>query len=64
MPALRAIFLTWIVTTLIAFFVWKVSLINISASFMKGLFTAIEIILIIFGAIFLIEVLKQKKQKI
>jgi lactate permease len=62
MPALKALPITFLVTVLIAVFVWKVSFVNLSASFMKGFFTAVEIILIIFGAVFLIEVLKQKKQ--
>jgi lactate permease len=61
-PALKSIPLTWFITFIITFFIWKVSFVDISASFMKGFFTAIEIILIIFGAVFLIEVLKQKKQ--
>jgi len=61
-PAIKAMPITWLVTLIIALAIWKISFVFISASLLKALFLTIEIALIIFGAILLIEVLKQKKQ--
>ena len=61
-PAIKAMPLTYVITLLIALFVWKISLILTIASFIKGTFMAIEIMLIIFGAIFFLQILKEKKQ--
>lgn len=61
-PAIKAMPLTWLITLIIALTVWKVFFIGVGASFLKAFFMTIEIMLIIFGAVLLIEVLKQKKQ--
>lgn len=61
-PAVKAIPLTWIVVVLITLLFWKISPIFVAASFLKGLFVAIEIMLIIFGAVFFLEILKEKNQ--
>ncbi|MCA9485248.1 MAG: L-lactate permease, partial [Nanoarchaeota archaeon] len=60
--ALKAMPLVWIVTVLIGLIIWKISPVLIAASFVKGIFVTVEIILIIFGATWVIELLKEKKQ--
>tara|TARA_Y100000310_G_scaffold276772_1_gene294160 strand:- start:226 stop:1773 length:1548 start_codon:yes stop_codon:yes gene_type:complete len=62
MPAIYAMPTTWLITFLIVFFFWNTSIILTLASFIKGTFIAIEIMLIIFGAIFFIQILKEKNQ--
>ncbi len=59
--ALKAMPAVWVITVLILFFVWKVNFTWISASFLKGVFTAGEIVLIIFGAVWVVEIIKEKK---
>lgn len=61
-PALKVMPLVWILTAIIAFYIWKVSAAWIGASFIKGTFISLEIMLIIFGAVWIIEILKEKKQ--
>lgn len=61
-PAIKAMPITWLATLIISLAIWKISFTFISASFLKALFLTVEIGLIIFGAVLLIEVLKQKKQ--
>jgi lactate permease len=56
--AIKAMLYTWITTVLIAYFVWQMPLIWISAATFKGIFVALEIILIIFGAILLLKLLE------
>ncbi|PIN88875.1 lactate permease [Candidatus Pacearchaeota archaeon CG10_big_fil_rev_8_21_14_0_10_34_76] len=58
----KAMPLVWLITTLSILFAWKVAPILIAASFIKGFFIAIEIMLIIFGAVWVIALLKEKKQ--
>ncbi|MBS3085866.1 L-lactate permease [Candidatus Pacearchaeota archaeon] len=60
-PALKAMPLVWFITACAAFVFWQLSLGWIGASFIKGFFIALEIILIIFGAVWVIEILKKKK---
>ena len=48
----------WLATAAIAALVWKMPLVNIAASSLLGLGKALDIILIIFGAILLLNVLK------
>lgn len=60
--ALKTMPLVWLTTAVIAFFVWRLDIIWISASFIKGTLIALEIMLIIFGAVWIIEILKKKKQ--
>ena len=61
-PALYSMPITYIVTLLIGLFIWKISPILISASFIKGFLISIEIMLIIFFAVFFITILKEKHQ--
>lgn len=56
--AIRVMPLTWMVTIAIAFFIWKMPILWITAATIKGFFIAIEIILIIFGAILLLKLLE------
>ncbi len=55
--------LVWLITLLIVLSIWHLNPLLISASFVKGALIAIEIMLIIFSAIWLIAIL-QEKQKI
>ena len=48
----------WLATAAIAALVWKMPLVNIAAASLLGLGKALDIILIIFGAIFLLNILK------
>mmetsp|Transcript_606 Transcript_606/g.435 ORF Transcript_606/g.435 Transcript_606/m.435 type:complete len:524 (-) Transcript_606:161-1732(-) len=61
-PVLKAMPLVWFVCVVLAFFVWQVESVLIVATFVKGTFIAIEIMLIIFGALFVLGVLKEKHQ--
>tara|TARA_Y100000310_G_scaffold340625_1_gene437114 strand:- start:2024 stop:3571 length:1548 start_codon:yes stop_codon:yes gene_type:complete len=61
-PAIYAMPFTWLITLLIVLFFWQIPIILTLASFIKGTFIAIEIMLIIFGAIFFIQILKEKNQ--
>tara|TARA_Y100000310_G_scaffold327843_1_gene394816 strand:+ start:5762 stop:7315 length:1554 start_codon:yes stop_codon:yes gene_type:complete len=61
-PAIKAMPLTYLITIILAIFIFNTSLILLGASFIKGTFIAIEIMLIIFGAVFFIEILKEKGQ--
>lgn len=49
----------WLVTALIGYFVWGMGANWIFASSFKGIFTAFEIILIVFGAVFLLDVMRK-----
>lgn len=51
--------ITWILTVLIALIYWQVSPLIILASSIKGVLIAIEILLIILGAIFFLNVMKE-----
>jgi lactate permease len=42
----------------LTFFVWEIKVVFLSASFLKGLFVATDILIIIFGALFFLEVMK------
>jgi len=56
--AVHAMPITWLVTVFIASLVWKMPISWISAATAKGSFIAIEIILIVFGAILLLKLLE------
>jgi len=57
-PAKRAMPLVYLVAALIAFFAWDISLVNLIASSIQGLFITFNILYIIFGAILLLNTLK------
>lgn len=61
-PAIKAMPLVWFLTVLISVLIWKINSTLITASFIKGIFITLEIMLIIFGAIWLLELLKKKRQ--
>lgn len=58
-PAKRAMPVTLAVTIVLALFVWDMSLGRVSASMIQGLMVTISVLWIIFGAIFLLNTLKQ-----
>ena len=58
-PAKRAMPVTLAVTVVLALFVWEMSLGRVSASIIQGLMVTLSVLWIIFGAIFLLNTLKQ-----
>ncbi len=58
MPAIKAMPITFVITFLLTFFFWKVTSVVIAAVAVKALLIAFEILLIVLGAILLLEVLK------
>lgn len=58
---LKVSVLTLIIYTLLAIFYWQILPIYLYTSYGKGLFVAIDIFLIVFGAIFFLEILKDLK---
>ncbi len=58
-PAIKAIPLVWALVLVISVTIWKVDTIYIPASFIRGALMALEIMLIIFGAVWVLEVLKK-----
>ncbi|MEK6844093.1 MAG: L-lactate permease [Nanoarchaeota archaeon] len=59
-PAIKVMPLVWFITLLIVLLFWKLSSILILASFVKGVLLSLEIILIIFGAVWIIEIMQEK----
>ena len=59
MPAIRAMPIAWALTLILAIVYWQVPAGVIAGSHIKGLATTFDIILILIGAIFMLEVLKQ-----
>lgn len=57
-PARRAMPLVFLVTAVIGYFVWHMSLTRIVASTLQGLLVTVSVLWIIFGAIFLLNTLK------
>ena len=58
-PASRAMPISYVVAALLAFFVWKVTAVQIAAASVKGLVIAAELLYIIFGAILLLNTLEE-----
>lgn len=58
-PASRAMPITYIVAALLALFVWQVPFVNVAAASVNGLVDALELIFIIFGAILLLNTLRE-----
>jgi len=58
MPALYAMPLIYIITLIIAMLVWQMDSAWIAAASVKGFFSALELILIIFGALLLLNIMK------
>lgn len=53
--------LSLLLTIILAVFYWQILPVYLSASIIKGLFVALDIFIIIFGAIFFLEILKATK---
>jgi len=60
-PAKQAMPVVYILAIVIAFFAWKISIIQIIASSIQGLFITFDILYIIFGALLLLNFLKHSK---
>lgn len=58
-PASRAMPLSFIITAVVAFVVWQVPMNQIAAASGKGLMTVVNILFIVFGAILLLNTLKE-----
>ena len=58
-PASRAMPISYLVAVVLAFFVWKISAVQIAAASTKGLIVAAELLYIIFGAILLLNTLEE-----
>ncbi|WP_419766269.1 MAG: L-lactate permease [Arcobacter sp.] len=58
LPAKKAMPIVYVVTTLVAFYIWEVSFTRILASSIQGLLITIAVLWIIFGAILLLNTLK------
>ncbi len=58
-PAKRAMPLSFLITVLVSLFVWEVPGNQIAAASIKGITTALEVLLIVFDAILLLNALKE-----
>jgi len=61
-PAIKTMPLAWLITAIILLTLWKLSPTSVAASFIKGALLTIEILLIIIGAIWLLEIMKEKRK--
>ncbi|GAB2538883.1 L-lactate permease [Gracilibacillus alcaliphilus] len=59
MPAMKAMPISLLVTGVLAFFYWKVSFVQISASIIEGVLIGVSILYIVFGAILLLNTLQK-----
>ncbi len=57
--AKKGMFYSFIITILIAFFGWQMGAVEITAASFKGVLTALEVGVIVFGAVLLLNVLKE-----
>src|SRR5699024_9479399 len=57
--AKKGMFYSFIITILIAFFGWQMGAVEITAASFKGILTALEVGIIVFGAVLLLNVLKE-----
>lgn len=58
LPATTAMPLSWLIHALLAIFIWRMPLVQVSAASLEGIIIAISVLWIIFGAIFLLNILK------
>src|SRR5690554_4227681 len=58
-PAVKAMPLAWIVTMTLSYFIWKVPVNWLLASNINGLFISLQIILIVFGALAVLYMLRE-----
>lgn len=57
-PAKIAMPISWFITAVLGFFVWSMDLLQLGAYTIAGLFNSIEVLIIIFGAILVMNTLK------
>ncbi len=57
-PAKYAMPVSWLITAVIGFFVWDMDVLRLTAYTVAGLFNSIEVLIIIFGAILVMNTLK------
>jgi lactate permease len=57
-PAKIAMPISWLITAVIGFFVWNIDLLRLTAYTVAGFFNSIEVLIIIFGAILVMNTLK------
>lgn len=57
-PAKIAMPITWVITAVLGFFAWGMNLLELAAYSVSGLFSSIEVLIIIFGAILVMNTLK------
>ena len=57
-PAKIAMPISWLITAVLGFFVWNMDLLQLGAYTVAGLFNSIEVLIIIFGAILVMNTLK------
>ena len=57
-PAKIAMPISWLITAVLGFFVWKLELLSLLAYSVAGLFSSVEVLIIIFGAILVMNTLK------
>lgn len=57
-PAKIALPISWLITALLGYFVWDMNLFTLTAQSLSGLFSSIEVLIIIFGAILVMNTLK------
>ncbi len=58
MSAKKGMLLSFIIVLISAYFVWNMDLLTLSASFIQGLHKTIGILIILFGAVFMMNILK------
>ena len=61
-PAVKALPIVWLTALLISIFVWNINSIYIASSFVRAIFMTLEIMLIVLGAVWLLEIVKETKQ--
>ncbi|TVT27337.1 L-lactate permease [Salinicoccus cyprini] len=57
--ARKGMFFSFIITVLIAYFGWQMGAVSITAASLKGVMTALEVGVIVFGAVLLLNMLKE-----
>ena len=57
-PAKIAMPISWLITAVLGFFVWNINILQLTAYTVAGLFNSIEVLIIIFGAILVMNTLK------
>ncbi|GAF17250.1 LOW QUALITY PROTEIN: L-lactate permease [Bacillus sp. JCM 19046] len=58
-PAKRAMPVAFVMTVLVALFIWEVPYNQVAASSLKGIVTALEVLFIVFGAVLMLNTLRE-----